>query len=109
MSSEGTPDRESRFHETIAEFQSDRDVQAVSGLPRYRVDPAAERLFEVDREEALGRHIDDWLAQHDAVRDEAASLNDCVLDGHTEIVTRRACRTGARRRGDPLDPDRDRR
>ena len=40
--------------------------------------PAAERLFGWTREEALGRHIDDLVAQHDAVRDEAASLKPVV-------------------------------
>ena len=57
--------------------------------------PAAERLFGWTREEALGRHIDDLVAQHDAVRDEAASLNDRVLEGPTEIVTRRARKDGS--------------
>ena len=72
--------------------------------------PAAERLFGWTRAEALGRHIDELVGQHEAIRDDAAALNDRVLDGPVEVVTRRAQEgRDARRRRDPLGADHDRR
>jgi PAS domain S-box-containing protein len=95
MSSHGTSDRESRFHETLVEVSPTAIVACDPAFVVTTWNPAAERLFGWTREEAIGRHIDELVAQHDAVRDEAASLNDRVLHGPTETVTRRATKDGA--------------
>jgi PAS domain S-box-containing protein len=93
--SDGAPDRESRFHETLVEVSPTAIVACDPAFLVTSWNPAAERLFGWSREEAIGRHIDDLVAQHDAVREEAASLNDRVLDGPTELVTRRARKDGS--------------
>ena len=54
MSTEGTPDRESRFYETLVEVSP---TAIVTCDPTFTVtgwNPAAERLFAWTREEALG-------------------------------------------------------
>jgi PAS domain S-box-containing protein len=93
--SDGAPDRESRFHETLVEVSPTAIVACDPAFLVTSWNPAAERLFGWSHEEAIGRHIDDLVAQHDAVREEAASLNDRVLDGPTELVTRRARKDGS--------------
>jgi PAS domain S-box-containing protein len=57
--------------------------------------PAAERLFGYSRLEALGRNIDDLVADSDEVRAEAAELNGRVQAGeHLHLITRRTRRDG---------------
>jgi PAS domain S-box-containing protein len=95
MSTQETSDRESRFHEVLVEVSPTAIVACDPAFIVTTWNPAAERLFGWTREEAIGRHIDELVAQHDAVRDEAASLNERVLHGPTEIVTRRATKDGS--------------
>ena len=94
MAAVGTPEEQSRYYETLVEASP---TAIVACDPQFIVtswNPAAERLFGHSRPEAVGRHIDDLVGRHDAIRDEAAALNDRVLEGPVEVVTRRSRKDG---------------
>jgi PAS domain S-box-containing protein len=90
----GTPDEHRRYYETLVEASP---TAIVTCDPSFRVvswNPAAERLFGWTREEAVGHHIDDLVSGHPAIHDEAAGLNEKVMTGPTELVTRRTRKDG---------------
>ena len=90
----GTPEDQRRFYETLVEASPTAIVTCDPSFMVTEWNPAAVRLFGWSRAEALGRHIDELVGQHEAIRDDAASLNDRVLDGPVEVVTRRARKDG---------------
>ena len=90
-----TPEGQHSFYETLVQASP---TAIVTCDPTFLVtgwNPAAERLFGWTRQEALGRHIDDLVARHEAIHDEAASVNEHALDGPTELVTRRSRKDGS--------------
>jgi PAS domain S-box-containing protein len=89
------PEDQRRYYETLVEASP---TAIVACDPQFTVtswNPAAERLFGYARAEAVGRHIDDLVGRHDAIRDEAAALNDRVLEAPVEVVTRRSRKDGS--------------
>ncbi len=91
----GTPEEQGRFYETLVEASPTAIVTCDPHAHRHGVEPrrrAAVRL--VTATEALGHHIDDLIANHEAIRNEALAVNDRVLDGPVELVTRRSRKDG---------------
>ena len=57
--------------------------------------PAAETLFGYTRQEAIGRNIDDLVANSPEVRAEAAELNERArVKGHVHVIGRRTRKDG---------------
>jgi len=87
-------DDQRRFYETLVEACPTAIVTCDPSFMVTGWNPAAERLFGWTRTEALGRHIDDLVGRHDSIHDDAVSLNDLVLEGPVERVTRRSTKDG---------------
>jgi PAS domain S-box-containing protein len=90
-----TPEDQRRFYETLVEASPTAIVTCDPSFIVTGWNPAAERLFGWTGAEATGRHIDELVGQHEAIRDEAATLNGRVLDGPVELVTRRCTKDGS--------------
>ena len=90
----GTPEEERRYYETLVEASPTAIVTCDPTFTVTEWNPAAERLFGWTRAEALGRHIDELVGWHEAIRVEAAALNEKVLDDPVELVTRRNRKDG---------------
>ena len=57
--------------------------------------PAAERLFGYRQEEAIGRHVDELVADHDSIRAEAEAVNQRLFAEPIQLVTRRTRKDGS--------------
>jgi PAS domain S-box-containing protein len=62
----------------------------------FRWNPAAETVFGYSAEEAVGRSIDDLVANHPDFREEAVELNQRALRGReVHLITKRARKDGS--------------
>jgi PAS domain S-box-containing protein len=91
----GTPDQQRRYYETLVEASPTAIVACDRAFTVVSWNPAAEQLFGWTRQEAVGRQIDELVSGHPAIHDEAVALNEKVLHGPTELVTRRTRKDGS--------------
>lgn len=89
------PDAQRRYYETLIEVSPTAIVTVSTELIVTSWNPAAERLFGYARDEAIGRHIDELVAANDEVRPEAEAVNEQVMQGNVDLVTRRTRKDGA--------------
>jgi len=87
--------RQKRFYEALVAV-SPAAIVAIDPLNRVTLwNPAAERLFGYRAGEALGQNVDDLVAQHPEIRDEAARLNRTVEGRQIRTITRRTRKDGS--------------
>jgi PAS domain S-box-containing protein len=87
--------RQKRFYEALVDV-SPAAIVAIDPDDRVTMwNPAAERLFGYPAEEAVGRLVDDLVANDDVLREEAAELNRTAEGGQIRLVTRRTRKDGS--------------
>jgi adenylate cyclase len=95
-----TPDALGRSHphqyyETLVEASPTAIVACDPEFIIMSWNPAAERLFGYRQEEAIGRHVDDLVADHGSIRAEAEAVNQRLFAEPTHLVTRRTRKDGS--------------
>ncbi len=74
----------------VAVVTADREAVVVTW------NPMAERLFGYESAEAIGRRLDDLVANDPSLRAEAAAYNHQATNiGRVEVTTRRTCKDGS--------------
>jgi PAS domain S-box-containing protein len=74
----------------VAVVTADSDSRVVAW------NPMAEKLFGYGQEEAIGQYIDDLVASHDSLREEAAGVTaDVYGRGRVQVTTRRSRKDGS--------------
>jgi PAS domain S-box-containing protein len=88
--------RQRRYYESLLESSPSAIVTLDLDATVMTWNPGAERLFGYKRDEALGRKIDDLIANRDDVREEAAQMTQRgVKEGQSQLVTRRVRKDGS--------------
>jgi PAS domain S-box-containing protein len=87
--------RQKRYYEALVELSPTAitTVDADDILTSWN--PAAERLFGYTAQEAVGRHINDLVANSDEVRAEGTELDQRVAEGQVRVITRRTRKDGS--------------
>ncbi|MCA1570238.1 MAG: PAS domain S-box protein [Chloroflexi bacterium] len=87
--------RQKRYYEALVEVSPTGivtgDVQGVV----TSWNPAAERLFGYTAAEAIGRHIDDLVANQSVVKAEARAMTKSLVENPAGIVTQRTHKNGS--------------
>jgi PAS domain S-box-containing protein len=87
--------RQKRFYEALLDV-SPAAIVAIDPKDRVTLwNPAAERLFGYTTGEAVGRNVDDLVANHPDIRGEGERLNRTALGGQVRVVTRRVRKDGS--------------
>ncbi|MBA3737645.1 MAG: PAS domain S-box protein [Actinobacteria bacterium] len=88
--------QQKRYYESLLEM-SPAAIMIVDLDARVTLwNPAAERLLGYSREEAIGRHIDELVANRPELRDEAEDVSRrAFLGGQVHLVTRRTRKDGS--------------
>jgi PAS domain S-box-containing protein len=87
--------RQKRFYEALVDV-SPAAIVAIDPNDRVSMwNAAAERLFGYSAEEAVGRLVDDLVANNDVLREEAADLNRTAEGGQIRSITRRTRKDGS--------------
>jgi PAS domain S-box-containing protein len=73
----------------VAVVTADLDARVVSW------NPMAEELFGYTQEEAIGRNVDDLVANDDSIRAEAAGYSEQAYKERVQVTTRRSRKDGA--------------
>ena len=92
----GEIQRQRRYYEALVQANPVAIVLMDPGGIVTAWNPAAERLFDYAAEEAIGRHIDDLIADDDEVRAEGVAYTGRGMTGElVHAITRRVRKDGA--------------
>ena len=92
---EAALDRQRSYYASLVEISPVAVVLLTPDATVRSWNPAAERLFAYTAEEAIGRHIDDLVANDDAIRDEARQLTKLVAGSAVHRITKRTRKDGS--------------
>ena len=87
-------DHQRRYYEALIEVSPTAIVTVDADMRVTSWNPAAERLFGYSGAEAIGRPIDDLVADNDEMREEARTVNVQAAGGPFSLVTRRTRKDG---------------
>ncbi|HEX2090006.1 MAG TPA: PAS domain S-box protein [Actinomycetota bacterium] len=92
----GEIQRQRRYSEAVLQLSPTAIVTVDEQFHVTSWNPAAEQLFGYTAEEAIGRHVDDLVANSPEIRDEAASVNERGARGEgARLLTRRTRKDGS--------------
>ena len=86
--------RQKRYYEALLESSPSAIVTLDLAATVMSWSPAAERLFGYSREEAIGRNIDELVANREEIRQEAEGVTREGEEGLVHLVTRRTRKDG---------------
>jgi PAS domain S-box-containing protein len=89
------PTDHGQYYETLVEANPIAIVACNPELIVMSWNPAAERLFGYRQAEAIGRHVDQLVGNHDSIRAEAEAISQRVLAEPIQLVTRRSRKDGS--------------
>jgi PAS domain S-box-containing protein len=84
-----------QYYGTLVEASPTAIVACDPELIVMSWNPAAERLFGYRHEEAIGRHVDELVGDHESIREEAEAISQRVLAEPIQLVTRRSRKDGS--------------
>ena len=84
-----------QYYETLVEASPTAIVACDPELIVMSWNPAAERLFGYRHEEAIGRHVDELVGDHESIRAEAEAISQRVFAEPIQLVTRRSRKDGS--------------
>ncbi|MFN2590354.1 MAG: PAS domain S-box protein, partial [Actinomycetota bacterium] len=84
-----------QYYESLIEVSPTAIVTGDQDLMVTSWNPAAERLFGYTRDEALGRPINDLVANSDEIRQEAQAVDSDIRYGPVQLVSRRTRKDGS--------------
>jgi PAS domain S-box-containing protein len=88
--------RQRRYYEALVQRSPSAIVLMDANGIVTAWNPAAEQLFGYTEEEAIGRHVDDLVANDDGIRDEALAMTDIGIGGEqSHLITRRTTKDGS--------------
>ncbi|MFN2591095.1 MAG: PAS domain S-box protein [Actinomycetota bacterium] len=90
-----THEEQRQYYESLIEVSPTAIVTGDQKLMVTSWNPAAERLFGYTRDEAMGRPINDLVANSDEVRAEAEAVDSDIRYGPVQLVGRRTRKDGS--------------
>jgi PAS domain S-box-containing protein len=88
--------RQRRYYESLLETSPTAIMTVDLDATVTSWNPAAEQLLGYSREEAIGRNIDDLVANNEEIRDEAIGVSERARrGGRVHLVTRRTRKDGS--------------
>jgi PAS domain S-box-containing protein len=88
------PDQQQEYFEALFEQNPAAMVSVDMDGRVVRWNPAAEELFGYSAKEAIGRYVDDLVANHDTIREEATRFTD-QLSSLRQCITKRTRKDGS--------------
>jgi PAS domain S-box-containing protein len=87
--------RQKRYYEALVQASPTAIATVDTADVVTSWNPAAERLFGYSAEEAVGRNVDELVANRDDIRDEALRVSREIASGEIHLTTRRSRKDGS--------------
>src|ERR671919_115542 len=87
--------RRKQYYEALLELSPTAIIAVDPNDKLTSWNPAAERLFGYTAEEAIGRNIDDLVANREHIHDEGVQVSDRIAEAQIRLTTRRTRKDGS--------------